>query len=312
MNYRVLARTGLNVSIVGLGCGPVPALMTGADVSTQREVLTRALALGINWIDTAPGYGDGQSETSIGAALRELQAHAQVHLATKVRLTVADLADIEGAMRRSLTASFARLGVSAVTLLQLHNGITPKRGDVAASLTPDDVLAMRGAFERIRADGLVRFVGLTGTGATASLQTVIDSGGFDTIQIPHHVLAPADAGLRQRCEANGMGVFAIRVFAAGALLGHPPSAHTLKTPYFPLALYEEDQRRAAALKKEIEPAMPLKELALRFALSGTSPQVALIGMSDPGQVHEIANLASRGPLAQEWLDRLTLLRTQRT
>lgn len=307
MNYRVLGRTGLEVSVVGLGAGPVAGLMTGSDIAGQREVVARALAVGINWIDTAPGYGDGQSEASLGRALHELGALAKVHVATKVRLVPADLADVEGAVRRSLAASFARLGLSSVTLLQLHNAITPQRGDLAASLTPADVLepgGVREAFERVRVDGLVRFAGLTGTGEPAALGALIDSDAFDTIQIPHHVLAPANAGLLDRCRARQVGVFAIRVFAGGALLGQSPSAHTLKTPYFPLALYEEDRRRAADLETRLGVGIPLKELALRFALGGTAPQVALVGLASPDQVDEVADLASRGPLPREWLQQV--------
>lgn len=299
MKSRILGRTGLHVSVVGLGAGPISGLMTGADTARQRDVMARVLAVGINWIDTAAGYGDGQSEISIGRALADLGAHDKIHLATKVRLTPADLSDVEAAVRRSLAGSFARLGVQRVTLLQLHNGITRERGAIAASLTPTDVLDPGGvctAFERLRSEGLVRYVGLTGTGEASALGAVIDSGAFDTMQIPHHVLAPADPELLRRAQAQDMGVFAIRVFAGGALLGHPPSPHTLKTPYFPLALYEEDRRRAAQWQVELGPAMSIKELALRFALSGAVPQVALVGMASPEQVDEAVELAGRGPL----------------
>lgn len=295
MRTCILGRTGLNVSVVGLGAGPISGLMTGTDTARQRAVLERALAVGINWIDTAPGYGDGQSEISVGRALTELEAHAKFHVATKVRLTVADLADVEGAVRRSLAGSFARLGVHCVTLLQLHNGITDKRGAIAASLAPADVLdtgGVRDVFERLRSEGLIRFVGLTGTGEPAALGAVVDSGAFDTVQIPHHILGPADSDVLRRCQAQHMGVFAIRVFAGGALLGHPPSPHTLKTPYFPLNLYEEDRRRAVALQGQLGP-VPLKEAALRFALAGPVPHVALVGMAGPEQVDELADLAGR-------------------
>ena len=105
-----------------------------------------------------------------------------------------------------------------------------------------------------------------------------------------------------------MGVFAIRVFAGGALLGQAPSAHTLKTPYFPLALYEEDRRRAAALEAALGPGMSVKELALRFALSGPAPHVALVGLAAASQVDDAAELAGRGPLPPEWLGRLAALR----
>jgi aryl-alcohol dehydrogenase-like predicted oxidoreductase len=311
VHYRTLGRTGLEVSSVALGAGPVPALMTGADSDMQRKVLTRALAVGINWIDTAPGYGDGRSEASLGRALADLSARERFHVATKVRLTLADLDDVEAAVRRSLRESFGRLGLPAVTLLQLHNGITAQRGAIPAGLTPDDVLRPGGvadAFARVRSDGLVQFVGLTGTGEPAALGAVIESGRFDTVQIPHHVLAPADADVLGHCRAQDMGVFAIRVFAGGALLGHAPSAHTLKTPYFPLALYESDRRRAAELEVELAAGMSLKEVALRYALSGEVPQIALIGLASPEQVAEVAALADRGALADTLRARLQAIR----
>src|SRR5262245_48416339 len=108
MRTCVLGRTGLEVSVVGLGAGPVPALMTGDDSNTQRAVVARALEVGINWLDTAAGYGEGRSESSIGRALRELGAAERMHVATKVRLTPEDLADPEAAVRRSLAASLGR------------------------------------------------------------------------------------------------------------------------------------------------------------------------------------------------------------
>lgn len=296
MERRTLGRTGLSVSAVALGAGPVPALMTGDDATLQRAVLARALDVGITWIDTAAGYGDGRSEASLGRALADLGVADRFHVATKVRLTVDDLADPEKAVRRSLEGSLARLGVNAVTLLQLHNGLTLQRGAIAASLTPEDVSRIVPALEAVRAAGLVRHLGLTGTGTPEALAEVIASGAFETIQVPHHLLAPADA----RLLAHDLGVFAIRVFAGGALLDRPPSAHTLKTPYFPMALYEEDRRRAAAFAATLG-EMSLKELALRFALSGGPAQVALLGLATPDEVQEAADLAARGPLPPEWL-----------
>lgn len=298
MRRVVFGRTGLAVSVVGLGAGPVPAVMTGDDPAAQRAVIARALDVGINWLDTAAGYGDGRSEAAIGRALRDLGAAGRVHVATKVRLTAADLADPEPAVRRSLAGSLERLGLPAVTLLQLHNGITAGRGDIAASLTPGDVLGgVLTALQRVRADGLTRFVGLTGTGTSEALAEVIDSGAFDTVQIPHHVLSPADGVVLARCANHGVGVFAIRVFAGGALLGRPPSPHTLKTPYFPLALYEDDRRRADALAATLGPGMTMKELALRYALSGTGPHVALVGLATPEEVDEAAAIVQAGSAA---------------
>lgn len=314
MHHRVLGRTGVEVSVVAFGAGPVPGLMTGNDLALQRAVLERAVAAGINWIDTAPGYGEGQSEASLGRALHELGVQERVHVATKVRLSVADLADVEGAVRRSLEGSLSRLQLPAVTLLQLHNGITARRGEIPASLTPSEVLGPGGVLEalhHVREDGLCRFVGLTGTGEPEALTAVVSTGGFDTIQVPHHLLAPADEGLLHACQHVQMGVFAIRVFAGGALVGQPPSAHTLRTPYFPLALYEEDRRRADDLAMALGPGRSLRELALRFVLSAPVPQIALVGLAAPEQVDEVCEWAAEGPLPPEWLARLAAATAER-
>src|SRR5262245_61879102 len=105
MEQRILGRTGLRVSVVALGAGPVPALLTGDDHAAQQAVLARALEAGINWFDTAPGYGDGRSEANLGRALGALGARGQVHVATKVRLGPADLGDVPGAVTRSVAGS---------------------------------------------------------------------------------------------------------------------------------------------------------------------------------------------------------------
>src|SRR3954447_12794562 len=122
MHYRTLGRTGLRVSVLAFGAGPVSGLMTSDDHARQTAVLRRAVERGINWIDTAPGYGAGKSETNVGRALREFDGADAVHIATKVRLAGDDLTDIAGSVRRSVEQSLARLGRPSVTLLQLHNG----------------------------------------------------------------------------------------------------------------------------------------------------------------------------------------------
>lgn len=336
MQYRTLGRTGLQVSVIALGAGPVSGLMTGRDSERQIAVLRRATELGVNWIDTAAGYGQGQSEASLGAALRWLEAHAaelagaqgrdaeptsvqacrspnapRLHLATKVRISPEGCRQPADEVRRSFESSLQRLQVDRVTLLQVHNAVTPGPGEEAASITPHDLLRPGGildAFERLHDERLIDFIGLTGTGHPDSLRLVLDSGRIDTVQVPFHLLNPSagrhmpprfaetDYGnLFEACRARQIGVFAIRVFAAGALLGNPPSAHTRVTPFFPLALYERDCRRARAVSNELGGAS-LKELAVRYALSHPAVASAIIGFGSPEELNEIAALAAAGPL----------------
>jgi aryl-alcohol dehydrogenase-like predicted oxidoreductase len=307
MEYRTLGRTGLRVSALAFGAGPVSGLMTGDDHAAQGATIRQAVERGINWIDTAPGYGQGGSETNVGRALRDLGYPQWVHVATKVRLAAADLADVRRAVRRSVEASLGRLGLPRVTLLQLHNGLTAGRNDEPFSITPADVLGPGGvlaAFHEVQAAGLVQFIGLTGTGHPAALREVVRAGSFDTIQVPYHLLNPSagrvmPAGFAETdygniiadCADQQMGVFAIRVFAGGALLDQPPSAHTLKTPFFPLPLYERDRERAKGLAG---PAS-LTGAAIRFLLDDERVHAGIIGFGNPGQVEEACEVVQRKP-----------------
>jgi len=103
------------------------------------------------------------------------------------------------------------------------------------------------------------------------------------------------------CSDMEMGVFAIRVFAGGALLGQAPSAHTLKTPYFPLSLYERDAERTKSLAERVAGRMSLAELAVRFALSHPGVSSAIIGFGSPAHVDEVARIRFDEPLPLDML-----------
>jgi aryl-alcohol dehydrogenase-like predicted oxidoreductase len=309
MHYRILGRTGIRISVLAFGAGPVSGLMTGHDEAAQVAVLRRAVELGINWIDTAAAYGQGSSEANLGRALRQCRGSEAVHVATKVRLTPEQLSSAEDAVRRSVEGSLDRLGLPSVALLQLHNGITRRRGDEPSALSPGDILGPGGvleAFQRLRDQGLVRHLGLTGTGQPGAMRQVVRSGGFDTIQVPYNLLNPSAGrnvpasfeetnygNIIADCADGNMGVLAIRVFAAGALLGQPASAHTLKTPFFPLALYERDRERAAELSNLLDAGRTMKEAALRFVLEHPHIHSAIIGFGSPDHVEDAVAIAER-------------------
>lgn len=320
MQYRPLGTTGIQISAVSFGAGPVSALMTdGEAFDRQRATIGRAIESGINWFDTAPTYGDGQSESSLGKALAALSAN-EVHIATKVRLPESRLGDIRGFVLESFAASLARLQRPRVTMIQLHNSITGRRGELPTSITPDDVLGPGGladAFEFLKRNGQAAHLGLTGIGHVSSLIEVMRSRIFAAIQVPLHVLNPSAAttlvpvgleanygNIMAEAERLGMGVLAIRVFAAGALVGQPPSDHTRKTKFFPLSVYETDQRRAAALARELPAGLDLKELALRYVLGHKSVSSAIVGFSTEKQIDEALTWAGRGPLDPELIVRV--------
>lgn len=90
MIYHPLGRTGIQVSDIAFGAGPVPALMTDPRGDAHIETVRRAIAVGINWFDTAATDGNGASERNLGAALRELRSPEGIHVAAKVRLMPVD------------------------------------------------------------------------------------------------------------------------------------------------------------------------------------------------------------------------------
>jgi aryl-alcohol dehydrogenase-like predicted oxidoreductase len=287
--------------------------MTGGNSDAQRIAVARAIELGINWFDTAPGYGSGESEQSLGAALAELGHPAHIHVATKVRLRDGDFADIPAAVEASVRASLARLQRDRVTLLQVHNAITNRRGDEPDSITPDDVLGPRGflaALKELQRSGVVAHLGLTGTGDPQALGEVIRSRAFATIQVPYHLLNPSAAqampadfretnfgNVMEACREQGVAVLAIRVFAGGALLGNPPSKHTFRTPYFPLPLYERDQKHASLVTAALPAGLTIKEAALRFVLSSPSVATAIVGFGEAQHVDEAVAVAAAGPFS---------------
>ncbi|MFN5076032.1 MAG: aldo/keto reductase [Planctomyces sp.] len=306
MIQRRLGRTGLLVSEISFGAGPVSGLMTGTDTQQQLQVLRAAIHSGINWVDTAAGYGNGTSEKAVGAALRQLDPQQQIQVATKVRIHRSSGASIRQQITAGITASLSRLQRSHITLLQLHNAITEQPDQEPFSLTPEEVLGPQGvaaAFNELRQSGIITCCGLTGTGQPAALRKVLESEQFETLQIPFNRLnpsagmptapdtVPTDYGnLLADCQRLDIGAFAIRVLAGGAVAGNPPSAHTLTTPFFPLDLYQHDLQKAQSLAAA-EPASHAVTEAIRFVLQHPAVCSAIIGFAQPHEVLQACTAA---------------------
>jgi aryl-alcohol dehydrogenase-like predicted oxidoreductase len=323
MQYRPLGRTGIEVSAIAFGAGPVSGWMNEPDAERRLAVVRRAVDVGINWFDTAAGYGNGLSERRLGEALAAIESRHELHVATKVRVQVDQLDAIAEAVEQSLDASLGRLGVPSVTLLQLHNAITEKRGDEPFSISVDDVLKPGGvaeAFARVKRAGKVRCLGLTGLGHPKCLVKVIrefaEAAGepLDSVQTPYHMLNPTAAANMPGYTGDDVNygnfvfecvpdvaTFAIRVFAGGALLGNPPSAHTHVTPFFPMSLYERDTHRAHKLQVYLAERGWFDDMAttaLRFVIP-TSFAAAILGFATPQQVDFAVRREVFYPLPEE-------------
>ena len=185
MEMRVFGRTGMQISVLGFGCGAVGGLMVRGDPLDQERTVARAIDAGVNYFDTAVQYGNGESEKNLGRVLQRLKP-SNVTVGTKVRLPSRDFGGIADAVARSLEGSPARLRLDRVDIFHLHNAITETGGGEALSVRQvlGDVVP---AFERLRQQGKTRFLGLTAVGETAALHQVIDARAFDSAQVVYNM-----------------------------------------------------------------------------------------------------------------------------
>src|SRR5580692_7236471 len=214
MEMRLFGRSGMQLSVLGFGCGAVGGLMVRGDPLDQERTVARALAAGVNYFDTAVQYGNGESEKNLGRVLQSLKP-ADVFVGTKVRLPSADFGRIADAVARSLEGSLARLGLDRVDIFHLHNAITETGGGQALSVQ-QVIGEVVPAFERLRQQGKIRFLGMTAVGETAAVQRVIDAGAFDSAQVVYNMLNPSAAeALPQNYPAQDYGRLFDHTMAAG-------------------------------------------------------------------------------------------------
>jgi aryl-alcohol dehydrogenase-like predicted oxidoreductase len=324
MDMRVFGRTGMQLSVLGFGCGAVGGLMVRGDPLDQERTIARAIAAGVNYFDTAVQYGNGESEKNLGRVLHRLKP-ANVTVGTKVRLPADDFGRIADAVANSLEGSLARLRRGRVDIFHLHNAITETGGGQALSVRQvlGDVVS---AFERLRQQGKTRFLGLTAVGDTAALHQVIDARVFDSAQVVYNMLNPSAAvglpanypaqdyeRLFDHTRAAGVGVVGIRVLAGGALSGSAerhPIASPPPEPIGSAMSYDADVVRARRLMPLVEEgfAASLTEAATRFALSHPAIGTILVGMATPQQFEDALAAVQKGPLPPTALERLSTLR----
>jgi aryl-alcohol dehydrogenase-like predicted oxidoreductase len=319
IEQRILGRTGLRVSALGYGAGAVGGLMVRGTPAEQERSLATAFAAGVTYVDTAPSYGNGESERNLGRALKALGARPV--LGTKVRLPAEARGDIAGAIAASLKASLGRLGLDAVDLFQLHDPIGSPGGLTEAQVMGEAVPAL----QRLREQGKCRFLGITALGEEAALRRVLLAGAFDTAQVPYNLLNPSWLGdlpaglpgqdfrrLGEAAAAAGVGLIGIRILAAGALSGeaarHPVAMQEV-APIATGADAETDLANARRLLPLVEAGhvASLTEAAIRFAITRPEIATALIGTASVEQLETAIAAAERGPLPPEALARIAAL-----
>jgi hypothetical protein len=280
MEYRELGRTNLRVSRLGFGGAPIGIsnylkrelraratrdfkLRSRDDRESESfqagavEELQEAVARGITYFDTAPGYGSGRSERLIGEALSDCRD--KITLATKF---VFDEGKDHETYTRDLQESLARLRTDHVDILQAH-------GNIWDDTLAEKLLACRVLdwLDTMRRRGLVRFAGITAEGPSGGLERLLATGRLEVVEIAYSVIYQATcdyqrepAGIIPLARSLGVGVTVMRPTTCGVL-------QKLLSASFP----EIDRDR-------------LTELAINFALSTPEVDCVVVGMRSEREV----------------------------
>lgn len=267
MQYRTFDKTGQKVSLLGMGTMHLPVTEDGqVDREAAISMIRHSIDEGINYVDTAYMYHDGESEKIVGQALKD-GYREKVLLADKMPVW---LAKDEEAMRSIFDEQFARLEVDVIDMYLVHNVTVPvwKR---AQKFHLMDFL------EEKRAEGKIRHIGFSFHDQLSLFKEVIDSYPWDFCQIQLNYMdkefQAGEEGLHYAAE-KGIPVIIMEPLKGGKLTDTlPPSVK--------------------ALWKQAEIQRTPAEWALRWVANHSEILTILSGMSAPEQLEENLRILSQ-------------------
>ena len=303
MEYRTLGRTGVKVSPLCLG-----AMMFGAwgepDHDKSIRIIHAALDAGINFVDTADVYSQGENEEIVGKALKGRRD--DIVLATKFHGQMGDEINHQGSSRRWIMTevenSLRRLGTDYIDLYQVHRPREDTDVEETLSALTDLVRA-----------GKIRYFGSSTFPASqiVEAQWVSRDRGlerFKTEQPPYSMLVRGiEADVLPTCQRHGIGVIPWSPLAGGWLSGKyrkgqdtPASTRAQRLPgRYDLSLPGNQRKLDAAdalgaLADEV--GIPLIEIAIAFVINHPAVTSAIIGP------RTMEHLESQLPAASRTLD----------
>jgi len=294
---KILGRTGLNVTVMGVGCGgPSRAgQSTGRSEAESVAVVRAALDAGINFVDTAEAYG---TEGIVGQAIRGLDRSSLV-ISTKKSggrsITPASL-------RASLEDSLQRLGTDYIDVYHLH-GVT--LGDypyLAAEIVPE--------MRKLRDEGKIRFLGVTehwnSDKRHLMLQRALQDDVWDVMMVGFNLLNQSARELIfRRTIEKDIGVLVM--FAVRRALSCPEKLSEVLDQLIaagqldPADLDRADSNRAHALDFLVRDggAVSVMDAAYRFSRDEPGTHVILSGTGNPAHLQDNIESFCRPPLPDE-------------
>lgn len=280
MEKTVLGRSGLNVTKLGFGAMEIrgPRVWNGRPVtdSDSETILNAVLDCGINFIDTAYDYG--RSEELIGRFISHRRS--EYIQATKCGCTLVDHGDHDETphvwtrdnLLHNIDTSLSRMKTDYIDLLQLH-GPTVQQTEEGQLV---DVL------KEIQATGKVRWIGISSY--LPHITTYIDSGDYDTFQVPYSALEREHENLIRKAGENGAGI----IIRGGVGRGEPGAGLGLADRW---ANWEN-----AGLDDLLEEGESRTGFLLRFTLTHPQMSTTIVGTKNPAHLEENVRYAQKGIL----------------
>ncbi|NJN25936.1 MAG: aldo/keto reductase [Cyclobacteriaceae bacterium] len=289
MKYRLLGRTGLRVSEIGFGAWAIGSNWGRQSISDSVEALNKAIDMGLNFIDTALGYGNGKSEQIIAEVLKERRE--KVIVATKIP-------PVEGPwppspycsssdrypetyIRNAIDTCRKNLDTDSIDILQLHTWTRAWNRNPR----PLDIL------HKLKEEGVIRHIGLsTPEQDQNALIFLMREGYLDTVQLIYNIFEqePAAELLPVALDKN-IGVIVRVALDEGILTGKYKSGHLFPKDDFRSKYFEGDRmpralHRVELIKKELEHTdFTIAQAALKFVLAHPAVSTVITGIRNKNQ-----------------------------
>ncbi len=289
MQYRKLGKSDISISVVAMGCWALAGDSTWGPQDMEESIATvhAALDAGVNFFDTAEGYGGGDSELILGRALVGHRHEAVI--ATKVSRSHLSGVEIQEACERSLR----RLQTDYIDLYQIH---WPSRTTPLAETLE--------ALDRLREQGKVRASGVCNFGV-GDLSDLLSCGRVETNQLPYSLLWRAiEYQIRQTCVDDGIGILCYSPLVQGLLTGKFSSAEEVPEGRARIRLFSGDRPQArhggagceteafAAIERIrhicIEIGEPMARVAIAWLLHQPGVMAVIAGARTPDQIQQTA------------------------
>ncbi|MBA7674295.1 hypothetical protein ES703_82505 [subsurface metagenome] len=273
MQYRDFGNSGVKVSALGFGAMRLPQerIKGKSQINQEKsvEIMQRAFELGVNYVDTAYNYNEGESELAVGKALKGWRE--RVYLSTKMPTWIVEKKDD---YRRFLEEQLERLKVEYIDFYHFHFLNEDNFKNIV--LKYDFLREARKAKD----EGLIKHISFSSHDRPEFMKRIIDIGIFESVLCQYNLLDRSNEGVIAYAKEKGLGVAVMGPVGGGRLA-------------------------SSGILKEIltGSVKSTPELALRFVLANENVSVALSGMENMQMVEENLRVASLSrPLSNEELE----------